>query len=164
MPQARPILVRATTPTARRRRGATNTAYSCFRNTSSPQAARTASLEDLIRFDRALRSGHLLPDGAREMMWQDTRLRDDRTVSYGLGSDTKTHARGHRSAGHSGGYLTTFRVFPGSVITAIVLTNGFLHSLNADDIATAFAAIWDPAIIGFSEPACAVAQLSDAQF
>jgi D-alanyl-D-alanine carboxypeptidase len=123
-----------------------------------------ASLEDMIRFDRALRDARLLADGVRETMWSDTRLLGGRTVSYGLGWDTKTHAPGHRSAGHSGGFLTTFRTYPGSNITVVVLTNGFLQPVNTDDLATAFAAVWDPAIIGFSTAACDVAGLANARF
>lgn len=127
-------------------------------------AGAAASLEDLIRFDAALRDGRLLSAELRDSMWRDIQLQTGRTVSYGLGWDMATHAPGHRSAGHSGGMLTTFRTYPGSRLTAIVLTNGFLQPVNHDDVATAFAAVWDPAIVGFTAPACNTSQLAGAEY
>ena len=127
-------------------------------------AGAAASVEDLLRFDRALRDGRLFPVELRDALWSDARLEDGRTVSYGLGWDTKTHAPGFRSAGHSGGYLTTFRTYPGSDLTVIVLANGFLEPFDPDDVATAFAAVWHPAIVGFERPRCRLEQLRDAGF
>jgi CubicO group peptidase (beta-lactamase class C family) len=123
-----------------------------------------ASLEDLLRLSTVLNTGRLLPAALRDTMWTDTRLETGRTVSYGIGWDTKTHAPGRRSAGHSGGYLTTFRMYPDARLAVIVLTNGFLVPVNTDDLATAFAAVWDPGIAGLPQPPCTVSALADAKF
>ncbi|MDX1578509.1 MAG: serine hydrolase domain-containing protein [Gemmatimonadota bacterium] len=123
-----------------------------------------ASVEDLLRFDAALRDGRLLPDSLLTEMWADVDLPDGRIVSYGLGWDTKTHAPGERSAGHSGGYLTTFRVYPGSDLTVIALMNGLLRPVSPDVVASAFAAVWDPSILGLERRPCDVEALEGARF
>ncbi|HUG40872.1 MAG TPA: hypothetical protein VMM12_10320 [Longimicrobiales bacterium] len=46
----------------------------------------------------------------------------------------------------------------------IVLANGFLEPFDPDDVATAFAAVWHPAIAGFERPRCRLEQLRDAGF
>lgn len=123
-----------------------------------------ASAEDLLRFGRALSTHRLLEPESVEEMWTSVELVDGSRVTYGLGWDTKTHAPGQPSAGHSGGYLTTFRVYPRSRLTVVLLTNGFRRSFNPDDFATALASVWDPAIIGLGERACAAAALGEAVF
>lgn len=127
-------------------------------------AGLAASVEDLLRFDRALREGRLLPDSLRSEMWRDLELADGSVVSYGIGWDTKTHAPGQPSAGHSGGYLTTYRTYPRSGLTVIALMNGFLRPVSPDRVATAFAAVWDPAILGLEAPPCAVEELEGLPF
>lgn len=123
-----------------------------------------ASVEDLLRFDRALRDGRLLPDSLRDAMWRDLELTDGSVVSYGIGWDTKTHAPGQPSAGHSGGYLTTYRTYPRSDLTAIALMNGFLRPVSPDRVATAFAAVWDPSILGLDASVCTAEELDGLPF
>ena len=123
-----------------------------------------ASAEDLLRFARALTAHRLLEPASLDELWTSVTLNDGSRVTYGLGWDTKTHAPGQPSAGHSGGYLTTLRVYPESGLTVVLLTNGFRRPFNPDDLATAVAAVWDPAIIGLAERACAVPELDGAVF
>jgi len=81
-----------------------------------------------------------------------------------MGWDTKTHAPGQRSAGHSGGMLTTFRKFADADITVILLTNGFKQRFNPDNFAAALASIWAPQILGLQKAPCVVDDLKGAQF
>lgn len=126
-----------------------------------------ASAEDLLRFDRALRDGRLLSEESIDAMWTWQPVADDLVVSYGLGWDVKDHAPKQYSAGHSGGYLTTFRHYQTGDLTVVMLTNGFTidyEYMAPDNLATALAAVWEPAIVGFEARACSFQEIRKAQF
>lgn len=126
-----------------------------------------ASAEDLLRLDAALRAGRLLSDQSIDAMWTWQPLENGNVVSYGLGWDVKDHAPEQYSAGHSGGYLTTFRRYETGDMTVIMLANGFTidyEYMAPDNIATALAAVWEPAIVGFDEPACDFESIKGATF
>jgi len=126
-----------------------------------------SSAEDLLRLDRVLRDNRLMRPETRKAMWTWQPLADGNVVSYGLGWDLKDHAPKQYSEGHSGGYLTTFRHYDTGDLTVVMLTNGFTvpyDRMAPDNIATAIAAAWEPAIIGFDQPACSFKALEGARF
>lgn len=126
-----------------------------------------ASAEDLLRLDAALRDGRLLSRESIDAMWTWQPLKNGNVVSYGLGRDVKDHAPEQYSAGHSGGFLTTFRHYETGDMTVIMLTNGFTIDYDymaPGNIATALAAVWEPAIVGFDEPACNFESIKGATF
>lgn len=126
-----------------------------------------ASAEDLLRLDAALRDGRLLAQASVDAMWTWQPLKNGNVVSYGLGWDVKDHAPEQYSAGHSGGYLTTFRHYETGDMTVVMLTNGFAidyEYMAPDNIATALAAVWEPAIVGFNEPGCDFEAIKGATF
>jgi murein DD-endopeptidase MepM/ murein hydrolase activator NlpD len=63
-----------------------------------------------------------------------------------MGWDLRTHAPGHRSAGHEGGGLATFRRFIEDDLTVIVLSNGTANRFNPDQIAEGIAGLVVPEI------------------
>lgn len=126
-----------------------------------------ASAEDLLRMDSALRDGRLLSQESINAMWTWQPLANGNVVSYGLGWDVKDHAPEQYSAGHGGGYLTTFRRYETGDLTVVMLTNGFTidyEYMAPDNIATALAAVWEPAIVGFDEPGCSFEEIKGATF
>lgn len=118
---------------------------------------------DLQRFAVALMDGRLLEPESLEELWANVRLRNGGVVSYGLGWDTKTHARGQSSAGHEGGMLTTVRLYPDHDLAVSILTNGFVEPFNPDDFATGVAAVWAPEIGGLESPPCTLDELRQAE-
>ena len=125
------------------------------------------NLEDLLRLDDAIRDRRLLSKASLESMWTWQPLVDGNVVSYALGWDPKDHAPGQYSIGQGGGYLTSFRRYDTGDLTVIVLTNGFtidFRFMNPDNLATAVAAVWEPAIAGLEEPGCSFEAIRRAQF
>ncbi len=61
-----------------------------------------STLDDLIRWDRALRDGRLLDRRTLEQTWRPLRLNDGRTEGYGLGWGLSDF-RGRRVVHHAGG-------------------------------------------------------------
>ncbi len=86
-----------------------------------------STVEDLAKFDAALRGGRLLDRASLEAMWAPARLANgqDALVSgqmYGLGWELG-NLRGHRTVGHSGASGTNVLRFLDEPVTVIVLTN-----------------------------------------
>jgi CubicO group peptidase (beta-lactamase class C family) len=100
-----------------------------------------SSLDDLIRWSRALDSGKVIPNRLVEQAWAPTKLDDgsnakvSSTMSYGLGWAVDTTPN-YRWVGHSGGNSTAFRRYIDSNLTVIVLHNG---ASDPDAIASAVA-------------------------
>jgi hypothetical protein len=61
-----------------------------------------STVEDLIRWDAALREGRLLDASTQERMYTPVRLADGQTEEYGFGFGITTYA-GHRLIHHGGG-------------------------------------------------------------
>jgi len=110
---------------------------------------------DLLRFDRSLLSGELVSRKTLDdEIWKESRLNDGRLMSYARGWDPKDHAPGQFSVGHNGGYLSTYRFYWQHDLSVIILASGYLQDWNPDDLATAFAAVWAPAIVGLEQSQC----------
>ncbi len=75
-----------------------------YLNMMIPYAAGSLSstVEDLVRWDAALRQGRLLDAGTQERMYTPTQLADGSTEEYGFGFGTTTY-EGHRLTHHGGG-------------------------------------------------------------
>jgi CubicO group peptidase (beta-lactamase class C family) len=91
-----------------------------------------SSLGDLVRWNRALDEGRVLPPELTRELWTTTRLKDGSpariggsTLGYGLGW-VVDETPGHKSVGHSGGNSTAYRRYIDDGFTIIVLHNGVL--------------------------------------
>ncbi|GHO87435.1 hypothetical protein KSZ_54410 [Dictyobacter formicarum] len=75
-----------------------------YLNMMIPYAAGSlgSTVEDLIRWDAALREERLLDAAAQELMYTPVQLNDGRTEPYGFGLRI-TEYKGHRLIGHGGG-------------------------------------------------------------
>jgi tetratricopeptide (TPR) repeat protein len=105
------------------------------------------SLEAVVVWMRALEAGALLDPETMAEMWREPELADGHMSNYALGWDWRTHGAGHRSVGHSGGHLTTVRVFPQDSLAVVVLANGSAWSVDPDRIAEGLAALVVPEIL-----------------
>lgn len=84
-----------------------------------------ASLDDLLAFDEALRSGHLLPPDLWAEMVRPARLADGSERGYGLGWGLST-VRGKRVIHHAGGipgYSSFYGHFPDDDLSLSILAN-----------------------------------------
>lgn len=84
-----------------------------------------STVEDLARWDIAVRNGSLLSAETLAEMTTPTRLTDGRTVGYGLGWGLWGY-RGRRAFGHAGGtpgYTAFHGRFPDDDLSIIVLSN-----------------------------------------
>jgi CubicO group peptidase (beta-lactamase class C family) len=94
-----------------------------------------STLDDLIRFDGALRRQTILDEATQQRMYTPFPLLDGRSQDYGLGWAI-TRYRGHRAVHHAGGVLG-FSAFVARFldddITIIILSNR--HGFNATALA-----------------------------
>ncbi|HEY7850173.1 MAG TPA: serine hydrolase domain-containing protein [Ktedonobacterales bacterium] len=84
-----------------------------------------STVEDLARWDLALRDGRLLDHATQAAMTTPTRLTDGHTVGYGMGWGLSTY-RGKRVIHHAGGvpgYTAFYGRFPDDDLSIIVLSN-----------------------------------------
>ena len=109
-------------------------------------AGLNASLDAVVTWVRALEAGRLLRPETVAEMWREPTLNDGSVSSYALGWDLKTHAPGHRSAGHSGGRLTAVRIFMQDSLAVVVLANGSAMRIDPDAIAEELAALIVPEV------------------
>jgi CubicO group peptidase (beta-lactamase class C family) len=109
-------------------------------------AGLNVSLNGAVTWVQALEGDRILSPEARAAMWQEPTLNDGRVSTYAMGWDLKTHAPGHRSAGHSGGNLTTVRMFLRDSVSVVVLANGSSQRLDPDRLAEELAALIVPAV------------------
>jgi CubicO group peptidase (beta-lactamase class C family) len=82
-----------------------------------------ATADDLLRFDRALHSGVLLPMSVLTQMWAEVTAYGD--IAYGLGFERHT-LHGHVAVGHSGGmpgFVSNYLHFIDDDTTLIILSN-----------------------------------------
>lgn len=97
------------------------------------------TLDDLVRWDAALRSGPIPSASSRAQMWIPTTLPDGSSKHYGLGWGVATSGRAN--IGHSGfasGFSSTFQIYPDDHLTIIVLCNlgeESLANIIADNLA-----------------------------
>ncbi len=87
-----------------------------YLNMMIPYAAGSlgSTVEDLIRWDAALREGRLLDATTQERMYTPVQLADGRTEEYGFGFRVTSY-EGHRLTGHGGG-IPGFHTFLGRFI------------------------------------------------
>jgi D-alanyl-D-alanine carboxypeptidase len=101
--------------------------------------AMATSLNDLARWNEALRNGRILSAANRAQMWAPTTLTDGTVAHYGLGWGVATSGRAN--VGHSGytsGFSSTYQIYPADRLTIIVLCNlgeESLATILADDLA-----------------------------
>ncbi|QBD75877.1 class A beta-lactamase-related serine hydrolase [Ktedonosporobacter rubrisoli] len=97
-----------------------------------------SNLDDLVRWDAALREGRLLKKEALERMFTPAQLLDGSRAEYGFGWGIGEY-RGHRVAYHQGdmnGFITFIARFLDDEITVILLSNS-----HGSDIETLFRCI-----------------------
>lgn len=82
-----------------------------------------ASLDDLIAFDAALKSGKLLSKSSLDAMWSNVRLNNGYPAQSGLGFDHVLYERGQRYAYKDGQAGVRYTVFPDDGVSLILLTN-----------------------------------------
>jgi len=85
-------------------------------------AGLNSSIDDLVKWNRALDSGKLLKPSSLATMWRSTRLPDGTDAGYGMGWAVRNLPK-HRSVGHSGGNSSGYTKFLDDGVTIIVLTN-----------------------------------------
>lgn len=98
-----------------------------------------STLNDLIRWDAALREGQFLPEGVDARMTTRLMLNDGRRLGYGLGWGLSTY-RGHAVAHHAGGvpgFSTLYVRFLKDDFSVIILSN--LGGFDAGALAAAIA-------------------------
>lgn len=103
--------------------------------------ALASTVEDLARWDFALRDGRLLDQQTQAEMTAPTRLASGRTVGYGMGWGLRDY-RGRRVISHAGGvpgYSSFYGRFPDDDLSIIVLSNRALF--NAAGLAEPIAAL-----------------------
>jgi CubicO group peptidase (beta-lactamase class C family) len=102
------------------------------------------SLNDMIAWDRALRSRQLLRQESWAQVFTPVALNSGKTYPYGFGWSVDDLA-GHRTERHGGswqGFKTAIARFPDDDLSIIVLAN--LAQANPEKIADDIAAILDP--------------------
>ena len=82
-----------------------------------------ASLDDMIAFDRAFRSGKLISPADLALMWSNGRLAGGALSPSGLAFNGVSYVRGHRRAGKGGQAGTEYTVWPDDDLAVILLTN-----------------------------------------
>lgn len=113
-------------------------------------AGINSTLDDMISFARALLGEELLDAEGKARMWQAPVMNDGEPGGYAMGWELDAMRDGRQSAGHEGGMLTTFRVYPDEDLAVVFLTNGMTtpygHDEVADMLALSFVGdIFDPA-------------------
>ena len=98
-----------------------------------------ASLDDMIAFDAALRSGKLISPADRSLMWSNGELGDGALSPSGLAFNSVSYVRGHRAASKGGQAGVDYTVFPDDGLSVVLLTNmeqsGWGNWYNAPEIA-----------------------------
>jgi CubicO group peptidase (beta-lactamase class C family) len=110
-------------------------------------AGLNASLADMIAFSKSMSSEKLLSAEWKSRMWNPPTLADGQKAGYALGWDLDELRDEKLSAGHEGGMLTTFRVYPDAGLSVVVLTNGMHGFLGLDELADVLAQSADAEIL-----------------
>lgn len=110
-------------------------------------AGMNATLDDMIAFAKVMSVDELLDANWKARMWRAPILSDGEASPYALGWDLRKLRGNAFSAGHEGGSLTTFRIYPASRLTVVVLTNGMHKSFGLDGFADVLAQSVDPGIL-----------------
>jgi CubicO group peptidase (beta-lactamase class C family) len=116
---------------------------------SFPNALSRRLLEpaDMIAFSKSMSSEKLLSAEWKSRMWNPPTLADGQKAGYALGWDLDELRDEKLSAGHEGGMLTTFRVYPDAGLSVVVLTNGMHGFLGLDELADVLAQSADAEIL-----------------
>ena len=98
-----------------------------FLSMTQPYAAGSllSTVDDLARWDEALRTDELLPAELRELLWTPADLADGRATGYGYGFVVHDY-QGHRLVEHGGGingFVTSMLRIPDREIFVAVLSN-----------------------------------------
>lgn len=84
-----------------------------------------SNIYDLYKWDRAIHSGKLLPDSIWTLVFEHTRLANNRTVRYGMGWRLQTYLDNHvaHHPGRWNGFRTSLKRFIDDDVTLIMLGN-----------------------------------------
>jgi CubicO group peptidase (beta-lactamase class C family) len=105
-----------------------------------------STVDDLVKFDRGMRSGLLLSEETFSRAWQAGTVRSGTPTRYGLGF-TVHERQGQPYRGHNGGtpgFSSSWMWFPKLDLSIIVLTNA--SSGAADRLAFGIAGLVEPAL------------------
>lgn len=109
-----------------------------------------STVEDLVRWDRALRDGNMLSSESLEELWRPVQLADGsvfrldgRVLGYALGWSTIDRP-GHRAVWTSGGNTVALHRYLDDDVTVIVLTN--CQGSGPNEIAEGVAGLYVPAL------------------
>lgn len=98
-----------------------------------------ASLDDMVAFDAALKSGRLISRKSLDAMWSNARLNNGYPSESGIGFNRVTYVRGHRAAYKGGQAGVAYTVYPDDDVSVIFLTNiegsGWFDTYSANDVA-----------------------------
>jgi D-alanyl-D-alanine carboxypeptidase len=113
-----------------------------------------SNVEDMTRWELALRNESILKSHALKQMWTATKLNDGKPVGYGLGwgvGGTPDHPTVSHSGGHITGFSTLHIRYLKDDLAIIILTN--MNGANTSRIASKVAANYVPGITIASQPA-----------
>jgi CubicO group peptidase (beta-lactamase class C family) len=85
-----------------------------------------STIEDLVRFGEAMRTGTLLKPATVQQLWTSLTLSDGKETGYGIGWSVNRDAQGHRYVGHTGGSMgatSHLRVYPDDGLVIVLLVN-----------------------------------------
>lgn len=94
-----------------------------------------SNVHDLFKWDRAINNGMLLPDSIWQEAFEYTRLRNNRTVRYGMGWRLQSYMDNHvaHHPGRWNGFRTSLKRFLDDDVTLIMLSNNsrdITHMIN----------------------------------
>jgi CubicO group peptidase (beta-lactamase class C family) len=105
-----------------------------------------ASLDDMIAFDSALRSGKLISHADLSLMWSNGRLANGALSPTGIAFNNVSWIRGHRSASKGGQAGVDYTTYPDDGLTVILLTNMEASDWGNWYSASELTRFFDPAI------------------
>lgn len=111
-----------------------------------PSGAFLSTVDDLVKFDAALRGGKLLKKESLDKMWTPFKFNDGKDSGYGLGFFIG-NTNGRKKIGHGGslnGFRSDLARFVDDDLTIIVLTN--LGENNPGEITQGVAGMYVPAL------------------
>ncbi len=91
-----------------------------------PGGGLLSNVEDLLKFSDSLLKGKLIKPSSLDSMLVPTKLKDGKTVNYGLGFSFNVDESGRKFISHSGtgtGFTSTLLIYPQEKIAAVHLIN-----------------------------------------
>lgn len=117
---------------------------------STADGALYLTVDDFIKWDAALGKAGVLKEAGWKEMWTPAKLKDGKTVGYGMGWQL-TERNGHKRTHHGGawqGFTAYFDRYPDDKLTVIVLCNLSAPAGDPASIASAVVAEYLPDLAG----------------